>query len=120
MINVKELRIGNYIYNEHNRIVEVTFQVLEAIYYHRGIYNYIPLTPEILLACGFKYDGNFGYSIKSSDDTEISFENIVDGILEPSMYHLGQHLTEKAKPKYLNQLQNLYFALMGEELEIKL
>jgi hypothetical protein len=67
----------------------------------------IPLTPEILKKCGFKKfeSGNF-YHPKTM------FELTPKFWLEDS---------ERAvKAEYLHQLQNLYFALTGEELVVKI
>lgn len=70
-------------------------------------YKPIPITPEILEKCGFKKfeSGNF-YHPKTM------FE------LTPKFWLEGSERAVKAG--YLHQLQNLYFALTGEELEVKL
>lgn len=73
----------------------------------------IPLTPEILASCGFK-DGYF----------ELPFGNkLCIGSSNNGEYvaYFGEQVVTLSKYyKYLHQLQNLYFALTGEELEIKL
>lgn len=64
----------------------------------------IQLTEKILLKCGFVYDGMYrikGMSIWMCNDMFLCYKNGV----------IIQHL---------HQLQNLYFALTGEELKIEL
>jgi hypothetical protein len=84
----------------------------------------IPLTEEWLLKFGFKKGNSIypeGYSINILN---------TDTYLRPSFeggFYWGFNLRNKsdcelynAKPiKYVHQLQNLYFALTGNELEIK-
>ena len=117
MINPVELRIGNFIYRQngfHDKISAYDFEHanFEAL-------NPIPLTPEILGKSGFD-SGVGGFFIKDSDGDWLLFNGLVNGVLEPDMYYTGANISEKAKPKYLHQLQNLYFALTGEELKIEL
>ena len=117
MIQVNELRIGNkleYLTSE-KELVEATvdWQDLKWISEDPKGFNLvhkpITLTEEILLKCGFVYDDEFGL---------FSLHPITlykqDGIF---WYGL---LFDNIEIKYLHQLQNLYFALTGEELEIKL
>jgi len=80
----------------------------------------IVLTAEILESCGFKQDDNsnrkvfFKHEYKSFLEMEI---NIID-------YKVLLRFTNGKKVelpytyKFLNQLQNLFFTLTGEELEI--
>ena len=128
MMKANELRIGNWV---HEPVIG--YCQIEVIEYNNCLvgdssdtaYNIlltglepIPLTPEILIACGFplaehqrmgaivyennkfdiwlyKYDGKSSYTCSCSPDG--------------------------GKPiEYLHQLQNLYFALTGEELDINL
>lgn len=68
----------------------------------------IPLTEEILLKCGLEYQrpdfikGSF--AIRDFDGGYIYLNGLDGGLIY----------------EYLHQLQNLYFALTGEELEVKL
>ena len=80
--------------------------------------NPIPLTEEWLLKLGFKYkkwddhfiikNGNYFNSIKKYDDGWHYNTDESDA----TCYYL-------TTIQYVHQLQNLYFALTGEELEIK-
>jgi len=81
----------------------------------------IPLTPEILEKCGFENDNvfekMFKYLNKSIYDTDkLTFRKeegfiCFDGIKYRTLL---KHII------YLHQLQNLYFALTGEELTVNL
>lgn len=120
MIAANELRIGNYVNHKSEGISRVT--EIESHKNHIGVTplsfnNYvfmcaeikpIPLTPEILEKCGFvsnpyqdRYElGDFHFEY-------CAIRNIVWCEKYPHI-------------KYLHQLQNLYFALTGEELIINL
>lgn len=69
-----------------------------------GMAEGIPLTPEILEKCGF---------VQTSAAT---FGNGIIGIY----FGEGEYFYNHGKGKYLHQLQNLYFALTGEELNCPL
>lgn len=69
----------------------------------------IPLTEEILLKCGFNFWGGITSYCDREDFWSIKME---DGRFEIEYVEL--------EIKHLHQLQNLYFALTGKELEIEL
>ena len=110
-IAANELRIGNWV-----RFINKTFQVgpetIEDCYkanITQSPYQYepIPLSPSVLEACGFRYYDNDWY-----EKGEINV-NITDGRI---------CITQKwqvfvnANINHLHQLQNLHFALTGQEL----
>jgi hypothetical protein len=117
MIKANELRIGNW-YFEFGMPRQATgllIYKLESIRIRDKIaidISPIPLTPEILEKCGFREYGPFSPwltlgSFSWSDPAGISYE-----IDEESA--MLDHI------KYLHQLQNLYYAVTGEELTITL
>lgn len=70
----------------------------------------IPLTPELLKRCGFEK------GINNPDYHDLRFfvlTKIEEGYRLRNCDYPGRDI------KYLHQLQNLYFALTGEELTIK-
>ena len=90
-------------------------------WYNEDELNPIPLTPEILEKAGFvgKYK-SVGYSfikdgvgLSSQDETDDGFP------IRDYVFHVYYNYTG-VPIFYVHQLQNLYFALTGEELEIKL
>lgn len=128
MIKANELRIGNYIKlmlnDEDFVIVQVTLNDLEAVDNKKGLYEPIPLTEEWLLNFGFEkndhliiltlnkctyleLDNNgdfYNVFIKQFDTTDKSINDTIG---------LGIELIN------VHELQNLYFVLKGEELEVK-
>jgi hypothetical protein len=102
-----ELRIGNF-YSQFGNITQVDWSTLKEL--EDGPIDQIwckpiPLTEEWLLKFGFKNNrlGLFD-CIKVVED--IGFH----------IYFIQRHLKEV---QYVHQLQNLYFALVGEELTFK-
>ena len=108
MIQPQELIIGNYI--EYNgEIIKLDGSLL-CCYIQNELefqLNPIPLTEEILLKFGFESKGNFWF-VKS----EIKIEKRNNGF---SYFRFR----EEIKILSVHQLQNLYFALTGEELTFK-
>jgi len=107
-MKASELRIGNHVYNENKHIVEVNATRIMFCQDNKCNYEPIPLTEELLLKCvDFKLehlDTHFvtkGHTIWICNDMFLCEKN-------------GFIL------KYLHQLQNLYFALTNNELNIEL
>src|SRR5690606_18175024 len=115
----KELRIGNWVYNETTREnIEVYPMMIPQLNRLDGTNHNIkpiPLTEELLLKCGFVKTGVLTLSFEN-----FLFEICLDGDdFVKQQYTLRINVCFVIKVKYLNQLQNLYFALTGQELEIK-
>ena len=125
-MEAKELRIGNYVDFEYGEDIR-TFgflnkieEVQELLEIEKGTFKCqpIPLTEEWLLKFGFEkaplvdkylkgyftYDSKLKYFTYFTDIEDGGYENII---------------IQKEKLKYVHQLQNLYFALIGEELILK-
>jgi len=133
-IESKELRIGNYVKCPLDEtFLKVTTLKNKLIIASKGEninYNAIepfPLTEEILLKCGFVEGDNkwFNemYYTDCKEATElfvISF-NLVSNRL--AIYEIDMEDTcifTGKKVYYLHQLQNLFYALTGEELTVEL
>ena len=133
----QELRIGNLVtlgsHNEDFQKVEgLTENMVKLpdstnnLWVHKSMIYGVPLTPEILEMCGFE---NWGKFYEHSDTIVYVMHNIIDG---SSNFEIQIDGVNKFYPcidneaycwsefKYLHQLQNLYFALTGYELEINL
>lgn len=144
MIDVKELRIGNWvevvgiqstviaIYDRHvhlegNAIVNTIEQI-----------HGISITDDVLLKCGFKDNNEIG---ETDFDYQIEYTNCrggkswlgiiswADGTNEAYIYNERQEDGDIkmqssqgmiCEIKHLHTLQNLYYDLRGEELEINL
>ena len=85
-------------------------------------YHPIPLTPEWLERCGFEYlpfakdISLFSFYKRSEFELIIVNEGIVCEYEQGVFYYSN----ERRPVKYVHQLQNLFFALIGEELNVKL
>ena len=118
MIQANELRVGNWVNTPHGyTYISHVKDLLDCRNYHP-----IPLTPEILEKAGFKIHPNStkhwthwwltnGWLISQAHHTEKAA-----GVENDKFYYDIDNL----KIGYLHQLQNLYFALTGEELIIEL
>jgi hypothetical protein len=116
MMDAKELRIGNCIFSHDvNMNVSIAAGGIEDVEKNPERYNPIPLTPEILEKCGFERQVD-----ENSEDC--FYIPISETFLEIRITDKTSWIGEVYLPetKYVHQLQNLYFALTGEELEINL
>jgi hypothetical protein len=120
MIPVNELRIDNYIFFKQfgkgkgkiGQIKPGDFGRVKCDDPEDSEYHPIPLTPEWLERCGFKgvwLEFNHGCQISAHKDGT----SIIGGWDSAT-----SNQSVEVPCKYVHQLQNLYFALTGEELEI--
>lgn len=129
MIKANELRIGNYVSDRHaSESFFAKVKKLDATRcYYGGFHSSysdlrpIPLTKEWLERFGFErneskmYDGHLDvwYIYKYDGNIMFNTELVTDGEI------IIQFRRFPIVVKYVHQLQNLYFALTGEELEFK-
>lgn len=116
----EELRIGNYVNIFLNDVDHNTIQIkIDDLYYigqKNGVYEPIPVTEEWLLKFGFVKNSELKYHWKNWGTNGviiITFDETYQGYL----FQLGKGLNKLLTN--VHQLQNLYFALTGEELIIK-
>ena len=111
MIQASELRIGNWVTDEFKDARKLISVEKTAVEFEHGIRNIyknlkpIPLTEEWLEKFDWEKEGIY------YDSFEKSFY-VFSGLGDPSSYG------KKVKLEYVHQLQNLYFALTGEELTL--
>ena len=119
MIDPKQLRIGNFIVHKTGTIIEVTAHEIGTLDYnphYRSDHTPIPLTPEILEGCGFVRIGR--YAIGAGGYNEYCNGKVkLLKVGKEDVYILAFY---EPKIQYLHQLQNLYFALTGQELTVNL
>jgi len=112
-MDVRELRIGNWVKrNEQPEGFQIESRSFIVCERDPLLYEPIPLTEEWLIKFGFS-----GSTIDISDKISGCIDSIYfNGICigTASSEYSGLH-----RIKYVHQLQNLYFALTGEELTIK-
>lgn len=138
IIDLQELRIGNYLYYD-GKIVHVTmlscdiddeyeetigFCLLGETTHEKGGWNRslanklerIILTPELLTKAGFEKDRNgWNYPNTFFSLTDQFYPCWLDRMLWPQ----DVKIFKDRSLKYLHELQNLFFALTGEELKFK-
>jgi hypothetical protein len=146
MLHAKELRFGNKVCNKKGDVITVQQILSHSIVYDTainvsrrhlskvsGFYNAsyttevmevvkeaemeeiepISLTPKVLESCGFR---NFVRDewILTYGNTHTDFEFREDGL------RLRHNTTSRVPIKYLHQLQNFFYAMAGEELEVNI
>lgn len=115
MIKANEIRLGNYVVSIENNIYQIDEHDFE--YTHNGCIsdiNPIPLTEEWLTKFGFVFGIELQDFVKGKHQF-IELNCLCGYFSENDIFYYA----EKTKLKYVHQLQNLYFAITGEELTIK-
>ena len=108
-MKASELRLGNW-YDHHGTPKQVTPSVIEDVWEAKRIWcKPIPITEEWLLRFGFEDTGCLRFKKGIWDVAFMSDSTIYFRFDEQNIAEL----------KHVNQLQNLYFALTGEELTIQ-
>ena len=116
MIDVKELRIGNLINSEEFNApayIKVDLEIMGRLLIKDDCYNLqpIPITEELLLKLGFQVFP-WGWVKLSKNDFGFRLN------LGNTIFHYEISGNYPVKIKYLHQLQNLYFDLTREELNL--
>lgn len=131
MIDVKDLRVGDYVYLQNSKtpykITEVGYSEIEYPRYEAsGIstesvfrtyvdnLNPIPISEELLLRCGFSEENDNFYR---ADLGNIVFNQYGYYI---QLKECSSETIRVIKITSLHKLQNIYFALTGKELEVNL
>ncbi len=124
MINQNELRRGNLFIEKYSQQI---IPVLELLRNGSTVFDFdnggkiwqaepLPITKEWLLKFGFN-DKIWGgwLSIKINDEMSLAYYEGFQGIsfATSAIHGESEHI------KYVHQLQNLYFALTGQELTIQ-
>lgn len=110
MIDPRELRLGNWVKNKYDDLEQITLDSFDLIGKQQAVYFPIPLTARLFVKCGFLGDNN-GFVHPKLTNITIKEENNDYIICDSSD-------TKVAIIKYVHTLQNLFFSLLIEELEI--
>jgi len=111
-MKASELRIGNW-YKYNGIFKQATPNTIEKVWgAERTWCKPIPLTEEWLLKLGAKKLSDNFFEIGYLKFKIHSHQYGID-------FHFGNGGGHYIKPHYVHSLQNLYFALTGEELTIK-
>ena len=113
-MKITELRIGNWIETKYDAQIKVSAATLiEIIQEHLLIWD-IPLTEDWLKEFGF----NGQPCNYAKDKLSVCLKDSDSFHKAGRTYYNSWAILEK-QPTYVHQLQNLYFALTGKELERK-
>lgn len=128
MIKSNELRIGNLVLidNKETEIYCISGMGVNdfLINFNQVSYDFdeiepIPLTEEWLLILGFKktVDETIDYRIRQFELNRIE---LIHGLtLDKELFIVMMGQEALSHIKYIHQLQNIYFSLTGEDIEIK-
>tara|TARA_R110000868_G_C10354575_1_gene716653 strand:+ start:15 stop:380 length:366 start_codon:yes stop_codon:yes gene_type:complete len=120
MIDVKDLRVGNWVSTGSDDVLDdydsLYFQI-EPKHYDcltKGMFDYvpIPLTEDILAKCGFE-------KRTSLDETHYSDNKSLPILLNSNGDYILCDIDIRVVVKYVHELQNLYKALVGVELDVR-
>ena len=121
MIDPKELRIGNWVngMNQNDatpvQIEADLFQGLLDGFYNEEDFEPIPLTEEWLIKLGGKHTDNNPYWFDIGGVIHIGSNSNVELQFFPG----DKAVKTRLRIHHVHQLQNLFYALCGEELTIK-
>ena len=134
MINPKELRIGNYVYNDENvvqkiALVQTKYYALhkgqydcstaiteDATDYYETIINPIYLNEKWLLDFGFekREAGEDEDYVVYFEKSKLTICNFGDGFVLSNAFSPGL----RVQLKYVHQLQNLFYFIINLDLEL--
>jgi hypothetical protein len=118
MINAKELRLGNWMKRSYNG----EYVQVQLIASNKSDCKPIELTEDILIKCGFQKlsfnDGRCLFKLNEFyiEQRGLQFNRVEVNDAGNQIWYVGG----KTTCDHVHQLQNLYFALNGEELNIEL
>lgn len=141
-MEAKDLRIGNWVESDGNYItvfhIDRDDDRGRINYVGEDQYNPIQLSPEILEKCGFEFKEYEGITTLSDDfddpkedgttknwTLKIPSSSNIEGIRQFELVQFGNknilfaHNWLRVPIHHLHQLQNLYFALTGTEINYK-
>lgn len=126
-----ELRIGNYFLYDNriqvvNGVIDINggYRIDFKTEHKRKLVKYchpIPLTEEWLLKFGFYTDNESWYYSLDFDKNQDTFKicPLYSNGIPSGMFSVLNCMACVKKIQFVHQLQNLYFALTGEELTLK-
>lgn len=116
MIQANELRIGNLL-SYRNNVVKINLSDIDYVYTdNTGSQKYfktIPITEEWLLKFGFDKSNRIDFG-----ELKPCYANFSFALMIRHNSYFIDWIGGNTEIKYVHQLQNLYFALTGEELTL--
>jgi hypothetical protein len=124
-IKAEELRIGNFFYPDvdGDAYAKITAKDILELYSDPldDYYKSLPLTEDWLVKFGFEEYIDFGYKTGNFDKVPLCGFTYSINTNKVMIMHKGNNISHwlDIKIKYVHQLQNLYFSLTNQELEVK-
>ena len=117
MIEPRDLRIGNFVNVKRFGVdIPATIESGKDIDENIDLISAIPLTEEWLIKWGLEKINKNEFSLEIDNGLSILHQSCNYIYLKYNEIECEVSMIEY---KYVNQLQNLYFALTGKELEVK-
>lgn len=116
-MKANELRIGNLIQTNEGKLTKVTGQTIyEGT---EGFFNGVPITENRLIQFGYiKQDNFFDTEDMDMALTWCMLPKNHSEYYEGYKLYVNHEYDEGVPIKYVHQLQNLYFAITGNELQL--
>lgn len=125
MIDPKEIRAGNWVikitgiaFNTQSFFEYKAIAIDEYYYTFAKVCFPIKLTPAILGKCGFKHEFGDWYINRPAEGIEDGLPFLRYQYCDSCWYL--EKIKLRAQPLFVHQLQNLFYALSNEELNIQL
>jgi hypothetical protein len=120
-MKTNELRIGNYLNGKQGHVIVSEIRTNNSVKIHDNTSRFyvgiclipIKITTEWLLKLGFKYNNYEELYQKNIFDIDIIYDVYCH-------FYMNEYGDWYRNIEYVHQLQNLYFALTGEELTVEL
>jgi hypothetical protein len=120
-MKTNELRIGNYLNGKQGHVIVSEIRTNNSVKIHDNTSRFyvgiclipIKITTEWLLKLGFEYNDNIGLYQNGGFDVDIEDDVYCH-------FYMNDYGDWYKYIEYVHQLQNLYFALTGEELTVEL
>lgn len=131
IMDIRELRIGNLIEYQDEILIVTSVSIDFVGAYSRGIgrirfsdsqnflFKPIPITEELLLKFGFEKNRSDEWSNYCSLENKDEDSLIIVFEKGEFYYSAGEGVELSKKYKYIHELQNLNFAILGVDLDIK-
>lgn len=125
MTKNNELRIGNFVTNSQREVCTVSQLFVDIVEENEQVtiacnppgkgsetINFIPLTPSLLTAIGFKQKTFGNRFVYSNDSIKLTPDFRLCTTYDTAISSIGESI------QFLHRLQNLYFDLFGTEMAI--
>ncbi len=114
LLEARDIRIGNYLLDGRNEIIRVTIENIQEVLSHLYSFQPVRISETLLLASGFKQrpDEEYIYDLDRLDKYFMIFTGKIGMLHKTGFGHIGY------PTRYVHHLQNIYYVVTGNELEL--